>query len=87
MALAGMTNIHEMNGLKSFLGVAINAVALGTFIISGAITWKYGLVMAVGATIGGYVTAAFARRIKAQYVRTFVIAVGWIMTVYFFVKR
>ena len=35
MALAGMTNIHEMNGLKSFLGVAINGFALATFIITG----------------------------------------------------
>ena len=87
MALAGMTNIHEMNGLKSFLGVAINAVALGTFILSGAITWKYGLAMAVGATAGAYLTASFARRIDARYVRTVVIAVGWLMTAYFFVKR
>jgi uncharacterized membrane protein YfcA len=87
MALAGMTNIHEMNGLKSFLGVAINAVALATFVISGAISWKYGLVMAVGATLGGYFTARFARKIDSRHVRTFVIVVGWIMTAYFFVRR
>ena len=86
MALAGMTNIHEMNGLKSFLGVSINGVALTTFVISGAISWKYGIAMAVGATLGGYGTAAFARRIDARYVRWFVIVVGWAMTIYFFVK-
>ena len=86
MALAGMTNIHEMNGLKSFLGVSINGVALATFIISGAISWKYGLVMAVGATLGGYSTASFARQLDARYVRRFVIVVGWAMTIYFFVK-
>ena len=87
MALAGMTNIHEMNGLKSFLGVAINGVALAIFIIGGAITWKYGVAMAVGATAGGYTTAFFARKIDARYVRWFVIAVGWSMTLYFFVRR
>jgi len=87
MALAGMTNIHEMNGLKSFLGVSINAVALATFVISGAITWKYGVMMAAGAIVGGYSTAAFARKLDARYVRTFVIAVGWSMTAYFFWKR
>ena len=87
MALAGMTNIHEMNGLKSFLGVSINGVALATFVISGAISWKYGLVMAVGATLGGYSTASFARKLDATYVRTFVIVVGWVMTAYFFWKK
>ena len=87
MALVGMTNIHEMNGLKSFLGVSINAVALVTFILSGAITWKYGAMMAVGATLGGYSTAAFARKVDAKYVRTFVIVVGWGMTAYFFIKK
>ena len=86
MALAGMTNIHEMNGLKSFLGVSINGVALLTFILSGAIDWKYGVTMAVGATLGGYTTASVARKIDTRYVRRFVIAVGWLMTAYFFVK-
>jgi hypothetical protein len=86
MALAGMTNIHEMNGLKSFLGVAINGFALATFIITGTISWRYGLAMAVGATLGGYSTAAFARRLDPRCVRWFVIVVGWGMTIYFFVR-
>jgi len=84
MALAGMTNIHQMNGLKSFLGVSINGVALLIFIAKGAITWKYGATMAIGATLGGYITAYFARKIDTRYVRTFVIVVGWAMTAYFF---
>jgi len=86
MALAGMTNIHEMNGLKSFLGVAINGFALATFIITGKISWQYGLAMAVGATLGGYMTASFARKLDPRFVRWFVIVVGWTMTIYFFVR-
>ena len=87
MALAGMTNIHEMNGLKSFLGVAINGVALATFVLSGAINWKYGVMMAIGATLGGYGTAFVARKIDPRYVRTFVTVIGWGMTAYFFWRR
>jgi hypothetical protein len=86
MALAGMTNIHEMNGLKAFLGVSINGLALVTFILSGAISWTHGVAMAVGATLGGYLTASFARRIDPRYVRWFVIVVGWGMTGWFFWK-
>jgi uncharacterized protein len=86
MALAGMTNIHEMNGLKSFLGVSINGLALATFILSGTISWRHGLAMAVGATLGGYLTASFARKLDPRYVRWVVIVVGWSMTIYFFVR-
>jgi uncharacterized protein len=87
LALAGMTNIHEMNGLKALLGVSINGLALLTFIINGAIQWKYGLTMAAGGILGGYSSAAFARRLEPRYVRIFVIVVGWTMTVYFFARR
>jgi uncharacterized protein len=86
-ALAGMTNIHEMNGLKALLGVSINGLALLTFVLSGAIQWKYGLTMAAGGILGGYSTAAFARKLDPRYIRIFVIVVGWGMTVYFFVRR
>jgi len=84
MSLAGMNNIHEMNGLKTALGATINAMALATFIVSGALAWRPGLTMAVGAAVGGYSAAALARRIDARVIRTIVIVVGWVMTVYFF---
>jgi uncharacterized membrane protein YfcA len=83
---AGMTDIHEMNGLKSVLGVAINGVALVEFVAHGAIAWAPGLVMVAGGIIGGYAGAALARRLDRRHVRTFVIAIGWIMTTYFFVR-
>ncbi len=86
MAMAGMTNIHEMNGLKSMLGAAINGLALTTFVVTGTLAWRPGLVMAIGATLGGYLSASLARRIDASRVRLFVIVVGWGMTIYFFVK-
>ena len=87
LAVAGMTNINEMNGLKALLGVSINGLALLTFIVSGVIQWKYGLMMATGGILGGYSTAAFARKIDQRYVRTFVIVVGWAMTAYFFWRK
>jgi uncharacterized protein len=86
MAMAGMTNIHEMNGLKSMLGAAINSLALVTFVVSGTLAWRPGLVMAIGAALGGYYSASLARRIDASRVRLFVTVVGWGMTIYFFVK-
>jgi uncharacterized membrane protein YfcA len=85
-SVAGMTDIHEMNGIKSLLSVAINGVSLAVFIAAGRIAWTAGLVMVAGAVVGGYSAAFIARRINARVIRTFVIAVAWTMTIYFFVR-
>ena len=85
-ALGGMLNIHEMNGLKTFLGVAVNLLALAEFIIRGVVAWGPGLIMVAGAIIGGYFGAVLARRIDPTLVRGVVIAIGWVMTIYFFIR-
>lgn len=86
MSIAGMTEIHEMNGLKAMLAVAINGVALAEFIVHGLVAWTPGLVMVAGGVVGGYAGAATARRISPHYVRAFVVAVAWVMTIYFFFR-
>jgi uncharacterized membrane protein YfcA len=85
MAIAGMTNIHEMNALKVMLAIAINGVALAEFLLRGAVVWTPGLVMASGGITGGYAGAGIARRLPQPQVRLFVIAIAWILTAYFFV--
>ena len=86
-AASGMTDIHEMNGLKALLAVLINGVALVEFIINGAITWKPGFVMMAGGIVGGYAGATIARRLNRELVRTFIIVIGWTMTIYFFLRK
>ena len=86
MSVGGMTNIHEMNGLKTLLAVAINGVALIEFLMNGAIAWTPGLVMAAGGISGGYFGAGIARQFPPAAVRSFVVVVAWILTVYFFVR-
>jgi uncharacterized protein len=86
MAVAGMTDINEMNGLKSVLASAINAVALATFIIERKVVWRSGLIMIAGGILGGYFAAAGARRVAPRRVRLLVVAIGWTMTIYFFVR-
>jgi uncharacterized protein len=86
MAIAGMTDIHEMNGLKTVLAIAINGVALATFVATGAIAWTPGVVMVAGGVAGGYLGASTARRVSSAQVRWFVIAIAWAMTVYFFIR-
>lgn len=86
LAVSGMTDMHEMNGLKALLAVAINGVALAEFIAHGAVAWGPGIVMVAGAILGGYSGATIARRLPGPFVRSFVIVVAWLMTAYFFVR-
>lgn len=86
MSVAGMTDMHEMNGLKAVLAIAINGIALVTFISGGAIAWAPGLVMVVGGISGGYLGATTARKISGTRVRLIVIAIAWTMTAYFFLR-
>ena len=85
-AVAGMTDIHEMNGLKVVLAAATNGVAIVAFIVTRQIAWAPGLLMVAGSILGGYAGAAMARRVDRRAIRAFVIAIGWTMTIYFFVR-
>ena len=86
LSFAGMTNIHAMNALKTILGAVINGVAVVAFIVDDAVAWRPGSVMIAGGILGGYVGATLARRIAPDRVRTFVGAVAWAMTLYFFAR-
>jgi uncharacterized protein len=86
LGLMGMENIHEMNAVKTLLTTVINGIALVLFIIKGVVVWPQAILMVVGAIAGGYGGAYFARRLDPRLVRWFVIAVGLLMTVYFFVR-
>ncbi|MGI8915511.1 MAG: sulfite exporter TauE/SafE family protein [Chloroflexota bacterium] len=86
LGLMGMDQIHEMNAVKTLLAAAINGVAVVTFVLAGAVDWGPALVMIAGSLIGGYGGAAYARRLDPGLVRIFVIAVGVLMTVYFFLR-
>lgn len=86
LGIMGMENIHEMNGLKTVLQSCINGVAVITFIIAGAVYWPEAIVMILGAIVGGFTGASVARRLDPRIVRGFVILVGTVMTIYFFVK-
>jgi uncharacterized membrane protein YfcA len=85
LAALGMTDIHAMNKLKVILGGVINGVATVMFIAMGAIVWPQGIVMSVGAILGGVSSAHFAQKLPQSWVRAFVILVGTAMTIYFFI--
>jgi uncharacterized membrane protein YfcA len=79
--IMGFTDIHQMNGLKTFMAVCINGVAAGYFIWHGMVSWPHTLIMAVGAIAGGVWGAGAARRVGQTGVRQIVIAIGFSMAI------
>ena len=84
LTLAGLTDIHEMNGIKTVLASALNAIALVAFVWAGLVQWSQASVMIVGAVLGGYGGARLAKRVDPAVVRGVVIAVGCLLTAWFF---
>ncbi len=87
LAFVGIPNIHQMNAVKSVLAAMMNATTVVVFVLAGVIVWKYALVMAVAATIGGYLGARIARRLKVSVVRAIVVAVGFGLAAYSYYSR
>jgi uncharacterized membrane protein YfcA len=87
MSVLGLTDIHQMNGLRAFFGASINGVAALYFIWEKMVYWPYVLIMVLGAIAGGYLGAHGARRIGQRAVRRIVIGVGFAMTLALLIKR
>lgn len=87
LGFIGLTDLHQMNGLKNLLAICINGVAAIYFGISGAVNWHDGIIMAVAGIAGGYLGARVARKLGRKFVRGFVVAIGLVMTVALFFKK
>src|SRR5712692_5116060 len=87
LGLIGLTDLHQMNGLKNLLAICINGIAAIWFAVSGAIIWRDAIIMAAGAIAGGYFGARMARRLGRKFVRVAVVVIGLVMTVALFLKR
>lgn len=53
-------NLVQANGVKIVVVLALSATALFVFIINGQVDWYFGILMAVGQSIGAWIGARFA---------------------------
>jgi len=87
LGLIGLTDIHQMNGLKTVLGSLINAVAAVWFIKASLIDWPRAGVMTIGALLGYLAGAHFSQRIPQARVRRIVTAIGLVIAAVSFWKE
>jgi uncharacterized membrane protein YfcA len=84
LGLWGLTDLHAMNGAKNVLAGSLNGLAVIVFIFARQVYWKEASIMVVASIAGGYAGAKLAKRIAPARLRVIVIAVGCLMTAYFF---
>lgn len=87
LAALGMRDIHAMGAIRTLLAAAINAAAVVAFIAAGAVLWRQCAVMVVGSLVGGWFGAHFAQKADPRKVRALIIAIGILMSAYFFLKH
>lgn len=81
MGLLGLNELNRANGIKNFLGICINSIAVLSFSLAGLVVWPDAFVMACGALIGGYFGASMAVRIGQVWVRRGVVVIGLVIFV------
>jgi uncharacterized membrane protein YfcA len=87
LGFLGLTDIHEMNTLKTLLGSLINLVAAVWFVIAGLIDWPKTGVMTVGAVIGYFLGAHFSQRIPQSRVRQIITGIGFVISGVMFYRQ
>jgi uncharacterized membrane protein YfcA len=86
LGLLGIDDIRQANGLKNLFTAVIRSVAATYFIFTGQVVWRDAILMAVGATIGGYAASIFGHRLKESAMRWIVVAIGGAVAIAMFVK-
>jgi len=79
MGLLGLHELHRANGIKNFLGICINSVAVLSFSLMHLVVWPDSLLMACGALAGGYCGAKMAVRVGQIWVRRGIVLIGLII--------
>ena len=83
----GLTDLRQLNALKTILAAAINLVAVVVFVVSDRVNWPLAWPMALGAIAGGYAGALLGRKLPRPAVRWFVIVMGLSVSAYEFYKH
>jgi len=71
-------DLQLANGVKNFLVALTNGIAAVVFAVAAAdeVDWVVVLLLAIGATLGGFAGAAIARRLPPIVLRVFIVVVG-----------
>ena len=76
-------NIHEINAVKTILGVVINLVASLRFLADKIVVIEPAIALTVGSLIGGYYAARWSQKVDPERLRKLIALFGACMSAYF----
>jgi len=78
MGMVTIESLQRINALKNVLTTAVNGVAAVTFMVFAwySINWALVLIIAVGATLGGFVGARVGRKLSPLALRATILVIG-----------
>jgi uncharacterized protein len=86
LTLSGVDDVQEANALKNAIATIVSLIAVIVLAFKGFIIWKYGILMIIGATLGGLYGGRLAKRLDKKTLRAIVIGVGSFLTAWYFYK-
>lgn len=86
LLILGVHDLQANNALKNLLAAIANTVAVLVLAVSGLVSWSLTIVAFIGAMLGGLLGARVARVLPAVWLRRVVVAIGLVLSVYYFGK-
>jgi len=84
LSLMGLGNLQSINGFKNVISALLTTIAVFVYWQGGSIDTEYLLWLSVTAVLGGYVGAVISYRIPQHYLRGFIIVVGLLLSIKFY---
>lgn len=84
LVLAGYSDLNTMNAIKLLVSSSLSLVAVVVFIVAESIAWREGLIVMLGAILGGYLAGHYSQRVPGNIVRAVVMVISVALTLYFF---
>jgi uncharacterized membrane protein YfcA len=76
LGFVGLKNVHQINGVKNLVTMAINTTANVYFVAAGLVVWDKAIYLLIGSALGGYIGSKTASRLPASMIRGIVIISG-----------
>jgi uncharacterized membrane protein YfcA len=86
LTLIGLTNIHQMLGVKNLISAIINLSAGIVFIAAGRVDWFLTMFMTVGVIMGASTGAHLALKLGQSHLRHVIIAIGLLVTYWLIIR-
>ena len=84
LSLYGMGDVHRVVALKNLLTGCLGGMAVLVLVVEGAVNWGYGLPMAFGGLVSGYLAGMVSGRVNRTALRGVVTVVGFGVAAYYF---